>query len=1043
MTRAPHRAVLSALAVLTATATAAAVAAPAKAATDTPLVRVAHTAPLSASMAAAVATLPESSPFGAFVHFDGGDPASRAALLTDHGLQVAKDFSSVDVAFATGTLGALLDLRGEPAVTYLEADRALQYYGDTATWSTRAQVARKAVADGPYRDATGRVLDGAGVGVAVVDSGVDGLHPDLAERVAAAYKIVCATPVLISTTTELCFAYEVVDATDAPFTDNTGGHGTHVSGIAVGDGTASNGTYTGIAPGASLYSYGVGEGINIFTNAEAFDHMITNYDSFTPRIKVVNNSYGDPAGTPYNPNDVFSKLTQRLLAKGVSVVFAAGNGDANGNGGTGADDRLSSTAKDPTPGVITVANYDDLGTATRNGVLDSSSSRGRKGNPTQYPDLSAPGANITSTCNAALPVCRLEIIPTAAWAPRYATISGTSMAAPHVAGAAALLYQARPDLTPAQVEDVLLDTALRFGNADVNADGTPDGNYEPDPQNPGSTTSFDKGAGLLDVPAALDSLGVPGDGKTATRTPTMSITSPSVGTDSDGTAPVAVTGTAFDGSPAPVAPTTQVLASGDDDLPTPAPGAVDLRSVSVLEEPTGLRFTIGVRDVEDLGPLVPTLRMFQNLGGRAQTTSITLPTAGPTASAYNAATNSAVATDITRDVVKDTVSFLLPFTDPVAGAPDTSLGDPDPGSLGSNVRVLGIVGATVDQLPGGIGAAAVTAPEFGKAYVVRRPGTVPAPASTATIAVDGGAQQPLALAGSSPDYSFSTSLPTAALTDGTHTVVTRLFVGGTQRATSTATFTVTRPRVVTSSASITSPTEGATVTRSVVDVTGTATSDADAAVTRTVTLQVSGAGYAPAPVTALGTTVWSSPVDFGALPAGSYLLTARLLLDGVEAAVATRTVVVPEAVVLVTCAPQALRFWQDQYGSGPKTTLTAAERDALAAKAAQLSSGWYADGSAVVTALFVGRKVPAQQAAAQQYAVLLLNLAGGQLSSGYSRQVGLSGAERLDPATYDTARLGTTVSSAAAWVRAQLPSGDHAGAERVAGSISRGDGLTC
>jgi serine protease AprX len=1042
VSRAPRRTVLSALSALTAAAAAAALAVtslPASAAASAPLVRVERTAPLSASMAEAVAALPESAPFAAYVHFDGGDAAGRAALLTDHGLQVAADYASVDVAYAVGTLGALLDLRGEQGVTYLEADRQLQYFGDTGSWATRARVARTAVAGGPYRDASGRVLDGSGVGVAVVDSGVDGYHPDLANRLAKAFKVVCTTPPLGNVRTEACFGPSaLVDSTDAPFTDHTGGHGTHVTGIALGDGTASNGTYQGVAPGATLYSYGVGEVIFVSDAVTALDHIITNYDSFTPRIKVVNNSYGDTAGTPYDPNGVLSKLTSELVGMGVTMVFAAGNGDANGDGGTGADDRLSSSAKDPTPGVITAANYDDGGTATRKGTLDSSSSRGLKGDPANYPDLSAPGSFITSTCNPALPICRLEVVPTTTWAPRYATISGTSMASPHVAGAVALLLQARPELTPAQVEDVLLDTAHKFAG-----DATASGPYEADPQNPGGTTSFDKGAGLLDVPAALDALGVPGDGKVATRTPTISLTSPATGTVNDGTAPLTVTGTAFDGTPAPVAPTTQVLASGDEDLPAPAPGAVDLRSLSVLEEPTGLRFTVGVRDVEDLGPLVPSFRLTQNVAGRSVQTSVTMAVAGPTAGAYNATTNNVVATDLTRDVAKDTVSFLLPFVDPVPAAPDAGLGQIAAGEIGSSVRVLAFIGSAVDSLPGGIGQAGSTNPEFGAPYLVRRPGSTPAPTATATLSVDGGPQQPLALTGRSPDYAFSTSVPTTSLADGAHTLTTRLFVGGVLKATDTETFTVTRPRVVTSSAAFTSPAEGATVPRAVVDVTGTATSDADAAVARTVTLQVTGSGYDSGAVTALGTTSWSSPVDFGALPAGSYLLTARLLLDGVQAAVATRTVVVPAPAVLVSCAPQALRFWQDQYAGGSKATLTQAERDALAAKAAELSSGWFADRTSVVTALYVKGKVPAQQAAAQQYAVLLLDLAGGQLSAGYSRQVGLSGAERLDPATYDTARLGTTVGSAAAWVRAQLPSGDHAGAERVAGSISRGTGLAC
>ena len=76
----------------------------------------------------------------------------------------------------------------------------------------------------------------------------------------------------------------------------------------------------------------------------------------------------------------------------------------------------------------------------------------------------------------------------------YATLSGTSMAAPHIAGIAAQILQANPALTPADVEDILEDTARQIST------GAP---YEPDPANPTTGTSFDKGHGLVDVVAAI------------------------------------------------------------------------------------------------------------------------------------------------------------------------------------------------------------------------------------------------------------------------------------------------------------------------------------------------------------------------------------------------------------------------------------------------------------------------------------------------------------------------------------------------------------
>lgn len=1025
LTRSSRLAVVLALTLLTAS-----LRAPGATAADSSPVAV-GSAPMSAAFAAAAATLPPATPYGAFVHFAGGTAESRASLLADHGLAVGADFDSVDVTWATGTLGALLGLRAEPGVVYLEANRKLSYFGDSGPWTTGARAVRTAVGSGPYVDGSGRVIDGAGVGVAVVDSGVDGTHPDLANRLGKAFKVVCSTPGLISTQTEQCFGPVVVQ--EAPMTDNTGGHGTHVSGIAVGDGTASNGTYQGVAPKATLFSYGVGEAISVLYNAEAFQHMIDNYASFSPRIRVVNNSYGDAAGTAYDPNSVFSKLTRRLVAMGVSVVFAAGNGDTTNNGGTGADDRLSSTAKDPTPGVVAVANYDDGGTANRNGALDPSSSRGKQGDPANYPDISAPGSLIVSTCNPALPVCRLEGVPTLGWAPRYATMSGTSMASPHVAGAIALLYQARPDLTPAQVEDVLQDSAYKFSFG---------GPYEADPQNPGGTTSFDKGAGLLDVPAALDALDVTATNRPTTTSPSVSITSPGEGETNDGSTPLRVAGQVYDGVPPPATPALQTLSTGDqNDLPAPVPGAADLASLSVLEQPTGLQVTIGVRDLSDVGPLTPSLRLFQNLGGVARTTSLSISTSGVTAVAYSATTNNVVPTSITRDLAKSTITVLLPFTDPDGQAPDTSLGNPSAGALGTNVRILSFIGSAVDQLPGGIGQAGTTAPEYTKPYQVLRPGSAPVPTASVTVAVDGGPEQPATLTGSSPTYGFDTTLATTSLADGAHVVTSRLYLNGALAATDTASFSVARPRVITSGIAVTSPAEGATVPRAVVDVTGTSTTDAPSSAVRSVRLDIVGNG-ATTSVPALGTASWTAPVDFGALPAGSYVLTARFLLDGVVAASASRTVIVPVPTVLVSCAPQALRFWQDQYGGGGKVAFTQSELDALAAKGAELSNGYF-NASGIVSALYVKGKISGQLAAARQYAALLLDLAGGQLSASYSRSVGLSGSEQLNPSTYDTSRLGSTVGTATAWVRAQLPSGDVAGAESVAGSIARGTGLSC
>jgi serine protease AprX len=182
------------------------------------------------------------------------------------------------------------------------------------------------------------------------------------------------------------------------------------------------------------------------------------------------------------------KMIGALVDDGVSVVFSASN-----LGGDGSDATTSLECTHPAPGVVCVASYNDMDIGSRTGSISPTSSRGDIGDPRTWPDISAPGSVIVSTCRVTLPVCTAygeERSPDSL----YAILSGTSMAAPHVSGVIALLYQARPSLTPAQVEDVVEDTAYKFRW------GAP---YEPDPFNGNDKSSFEKGHGLIDALAAI------------------------------------------------------------------------------------------------------------------------------------------------------------------------------------------------------------------------------------------------------------------------------------------------------------------------------------------------------------------------------------------------------------------------------------------------------------------------------------------------------------------------------------------------------------
>lgn len=443
-----------------------------------------------------------------FVHAADIGTARRAARAG--GLSIVTTWDRIGVAVAAGTARDIFALTGAPGVTYLEANRALQFDMETANVATRTAQARQTYRVG------GQPVDGRGVSIAIIDSGVDGTHPmfDVGghSKVVQNLRLLCPSGLCDDPPAQV--DDDQNDAQWAPVPSNdsdspAGGHGTHVASLAAGvPWTTADGRHlSGAATGAPIIGLGVGAGLNIYGADSALDWVLRHHNDpcgnhACPPIRVINNSWG--GGGRYDPSSATSKLVTSLVDDSVVVVFAAGNGDATGDGGDGTTLRTNAEAQDPHPGVISVANYDDGNSGTRDGGLDSSSSRGKRGMLDTYPDISAPGANITGACRPTLPVCTLLGGQPDTADPNAGTISGTSMAAPQIAGIVAMVLQANPALTPADVQDVLEDTAYKF------AFGGP---YEPDPANPDNTTSFDKGHGLVDTMAAVArALGLPAPG---------------------------------------------------------------------------------------------------------------------------------------------------------------------------------------------------------------------------------------------------------------------------------------------------------------------------------------------------------------------------------------------------------------------------------------------------------------------------------------------------------------------------------------------------
>jgi subtilisin family serine protease len=471
--------------------TAALLAAPAQAAPAAPPL-----APVQDFLAGQLGAL-GAAPTTVLVH--GTDIAAARAAVSATGMRVVTEFERIGVAVASGTADQIEAARSQPGVTYLEGNSPISFFDETSNTATRGAEAVQTLTG-----ANGQALDGSGISVAVIDSGVDPTHPylrnaDGGSAVVANLKSVC----LDESTQSTDCALPVPGFVDTD-TISGGGHGTHVNGIVAGRPTTlSDGSrLQGAAPGASLVSISTGAVLLIVGADSALNWVLENHEhpcgagvpaAQCPPIKVTNNSYGPSGGGEFDPNSATVKLQRALAADGVVTVWAAGN-----DGGDGSGSLTNPPGQDPTGGILSVASYYDQDTGTRDGVVSEYSSRGAQADPSTWPDLSAPGENITSSCRLYLPICSTGLDPRngpgALDVGTFNTISGTSMAAPHIAGIVAQLFQADPTATPAEIEAALKGTTYRYtdGAAYTSVGGYP--------------TSFDKGTGLVDVVAAAQKL---------------------------------------------------------------------------------------------------------------------------------------------------------------------------------------------------------------------------------------------------------------------------------------------------------------------------------------------------------------------------------------------------------------------------------------------------------------------------------------------------------------------------------------------------------
>lgn len=383
---------------------------------------------------------------------------------------VQKSFKNINALAVRMPAHAVAALANLPDVKFLSLDKPTEVLGHLER-TTGADQARN------YRTPTSGPIDGSGIGIAILDSGIDTTHHSfLTSRIVAS-----------------------VDFTGEGRIDDPYGHGTHVASIAAGNDHISRGAYTGIAPAAKLINVRVlnSQGMGSMSWAIAgIDWCITNKSAYN--IKILNLSFGSVARNSY-VNDPLCQAVRRAVAAGIVVCAAAGNSgkDINGNKIYGA---IHSPGIEPS--AITVGAANTYGSDSRAGdSVASYSSRGptrgyftdsrgmRRYDNLIKPDLIAPGNKVISARSPRNYLVRenpgldANINGPTSHGDTHGMmrLSGSSMSTPVVAGAAALLLERNPALNPNLVKAVLEYTSQPLAGF----------------------SNFDQGSGLVNIEGAV------------------------------------------------------------------------------------------------------------------------------------------------------------------------------------------------------------------------------------------------------------------------------------------------------------------------------------------------------------------------------------------------------------------------------------------------------------------------------------------------------------------------------------------------------------
>lgn len=332
--------------------------------------------------------------------------------LINKGCSIKEDFEIIDALAVDICANKIEDIAKDTSIKYIAPDVKAETYLDIARKTIGAQNIK---------------YTGKGVNIAVIDTGIYP-HTDLK-----------------SDTNHIIAFKDFVSQMPSAYDDN--GHGTHVGGIISGSGKASLGKYKGIAPDSNIIAIKVmdHDGIgSVSSIVKAMEWILKNKEKYN--IKIASMSLGV---TPINniAYDPLVACVEKLWDNGIVVIAAAGNSGPKRN----SIDSPGISRK-----IITVGASDDRNTPDfKDDKIASFSSRGPAKGGVKKPDLVAPGVDIISLNNKGS---------------EYISQSGTSMSTPIIAGAAALLLEKEPSLTPNQVKKKLLNATVSL-NEDYASQG--------------------------------------------------------------------------------------------------------------------------------------------------------------------------------------------------------------------------------------------------------------------------------------------------------------------------------------------------------------------------------------------------------------------------------------------------------------------------------------------------------------------------------------------------------------------------------------------